>query len=48
MLQIVGDPLKIRITDEYLEVVPSIGGNQVSTIDTTETLPVDITFIPKK
>lgn len=48
VLQIVGDPLKIKITDEYLDMTPMVGDTMVSSVATTETLPVNISFTPKK
>jgi hypothetical protein len=47
-LEIVWDPLKIKITDEYLDVMPIVWGRATANIETTETLPVDIVLTPKK
>lgn len=46
-MQIIGNPLKIRITDEYLDIVPTLGDSEVSAIDTTETSPLNFVFTPR-
>ena len=48
VLQIVGDPLKIKITDEYIDMSPTIGDDIVSSVATIENRPVNITFTPRK
>lgn len=47
-LDIPGDPLVIRITDEYLELTPTIDSIPVAHVDATEPLPVVVNFETKK
>jgi hypothetical protein len=47
-IEIVWEPLKIRVTDEFLDMTPRIGEKIISTVDTTESLPVEISLTPKK
>jgi hypothetical protein len=47
-LDIPGDPLVIRITDEYLDLTPTIDSIPVAHVDATEPLPVIVNFEAKK
>lgn len=46
-IEMIGDSLTIRITDEYVEINPLLDGIPVASIEATETRSVILDFAPK-
>jgi hypothetical protein len=43
-----GAPMTIKVRDEYLDIIPKVGDDPVSAVETTETNPIELVFEAKE